>query len=215
VPTAASGFQPVTLDPKLRRGILSRAGYLAVHSDFDSSGPIARGVFALQSILCLPPPSPPANVPPAIPAGDPKVQNMTTRQRFGKHVSSAFCASCHTAIDGVGFGFEEFDGIGVYRTTENGLPIDRSGTILGTGEIDGRYNGVSELAQKVAGSRHLVGCFVKQAYRYAMGQVEPTGGDELQVLSESFSSDTRLTDLFLSIVSNPMFVARVVEATRP
>jgi hypothetical protein len=215
VPMVAPGFQPVTLDPKLRRGILSRAGYLAVHSDFDSSGPIARGVFALQSILCLPPPPPPANVPPAIRAGDPKVQNMTTRQRFGKHVSSAFCASCHTAIDGIGFGFEEFDGIGVYRTTENGLPIDRSGTILGTGEIDGRYDGVSDLAQKVAGSRHLVSCFVKQAYRYAMGQVEPRGDGELQALSESFSSDTRLTDVFLSIVSSPMFVGRLSEAARP
>ncbi len=210
-----SGFQPVTLDPKLRPGILSRAGYLAVHSDFDSSGPIARGVFALQSILCLPPPPPPPNVPPAIPAGDPTVQNVTTRQRFGEHVSSAFCASCHTTIDGIGFGFEEFDGIGAYRTTENGLPVDSSGTIMGTGEIDGAYDGVSELAPKVAGSRHLVDCFVKQAYRYAMGQVEPAQGDALQTLSESFTSDTRLTELLLGIVSEPMFVARVSEAAKP
>lgn len=213
--TVASGLSPVTLDPNLRRGILSRAGYLAVHADFDSSGPIARGVFVLQSILCLPPPPPPPNVPPAIPAGDPKVQGITTRQRFDEHVSSPFCASCHTAIDGIGFGFEEYDGIGAYRTTENGRPVDSSGTVLGTGEIDGKYHGLSELAPKIAGSHHLVDCFVKQTYRYAMGQVEPEGSADIDGLGGSFSADTRLTDLLMSIVSNPMFVERVFEAAKP
>jgi hypothetical protein len=213
--TFDSRFSPVTLDPNLRRGILSRAGYLAVHADFDSSGPIARGVFVLQSILCLPPPPPPANVPPATPAGDPKVQGITTRERFDDHVKSALCRSCHTAIDGIGFGFEEYDGIGAYRTTENGRPVDSSGTVLGTGEIDGKYHGLSELAPKIAGSRHLVDCFVKQAYRYAMGQVEPEAGGALDALGESFSADTRLTDLLLRVVSNPMFVERISEAAKP
>ncbi|HTB73722.1 MAG TPA: DUF1592 domain-containing protein [Polyangiaceae bacterium] len=215
VKAVGSGLQPVTLDPVLRRGILSRAGYLAVHSDVDSSGPIARGVFALQSILCTPPPPPPANVPPATPANDPTVQKLTTRQRFGEHVASSFCATCHTAIDGVGFGFEEFDGIGAYRTSENGLPVDSSGTILGTGEIDGPYKGVSELAPKVAASRHLAGCYLRQAYRYAMGDIEPAGGGVLDALEASFSPDTRITDALLSMVSTSMFVTRVSETPSP
>jgi Protein of unknown function (DUF1592)/Protein of unknown function (DUF1588)/Protein of unknown function (DUF1595)/Protein of unknown function (DUF1587) len=215
VPAVGSGLQPVTLDPVLRRGILSRAGYLAVHSDVDSSGPIARGVFALQSILCTPPPPPPANVPPATPANDPTVKKLTTRQRFGEHVASSFCATCHTAIDGVGFGFEEFDGIGAYRTSENGLPVDSSGTILGTGEIDGPYKGVSELAPRVAASRHLAGCYLRQAYRYAMGDIEPASGGVLDALGASFSPDTRITDALLRMVSTPMFVTRVAETPGP
>ena len=215
VHASGSGLQPVTLDPVLRRGILSRAGYLAVHSDVDSSGPIARGVFALQSILCTPPPPPPPNVPPATPANDPTVKKLTTRQRFGEHVASSFCATCHTAIDGVGFGFEEFDGIGAYRTSENGLPVDSSGTILGTGEIDGPYKGVSQLAPKVAASRHLAGCYLRQAYRYAMGDIEPAGGGLLDALGASFSPDTRITDALLSMVSTPMFVTRVSETPSP
>jgi Protein of unknown function (DUF1592)/Protein of unknown function (DUF1588)/Protein of unknown function (DUF1595) len=215
VPAVGSGFQPVTLDPLLRRGILARAGYLAVHSDVDSSGPIARGVFVLQSILCAPPPPPPPNVPPATPANDPTVKNITTRQRFGQHVSSSFCASCHTAIDGIGFGFEEFDGIGTYRTSENGLPIDSSGTIVGTGEIDGPYVGVSELATKIAGSRHLVDCYVRQAYRYAMGDIEPPAGGDLPALRASFSPDTRITDALLGMVSTRTFVTRVSETPSP
>ena len=216
VQAVGSGLlQPVTLDPVLRRGILSRAGYLAVHSDVDSSGPIARGVFALQSILCTPPPPPPPNVPPAPPANDPTVKKLTTRQRFGEHVASSFCATCHTAIDGVGFGFEEFDGIGAYRTSENGLPVDSSGTILGTGEIDGPYQGVSELAPKVAVSQHLAGCYLRQAYRYAMGNIEPAGGGVLDALSASFSPDTRITDALVGMVSTPMFVTRAFESPSP
>jgi hypothetical protein len=216
-PVMGLGFQPVMLDPQLRKGILTRAGYLAVHSDVDSSGPIARGVFVLQSILCSPPPPPPANVPPATPASDPAVKDVTTRTRFDQHVSSAFCASCHTTIDGMGFGFEEFDGIGAYRTSENGNPVDTSGKVYGTGEIDGSYVGVSQLAIKLAGSHHLVDCYTKQAYRYAMGQVEPSGSDlhSLNSLSTLFSADARLTDMLLNIVAAPMFVTRVSEPPSP
>jgi hypothetical protein len=212
-PVTGPGFQPVTLDP-VRKGVLGRAGYLAVHAATDSSGPIARGVFVLESMLCLPPPQPPANVPPAVPAGDPTVKNITTRQRFAQHVSSSFCAGCHQQIDGVGFGFEEFDGIGAYRTMENGQPVDSTGTIIGTGEIDGSYSGVPELAVKLAGSEHLVDCYVKQAYRFAMGQVEPAT-DDLKSVRASFSSDARVTDVLMNLVDSPLFTTRTFEAQSP
>src|SRR5262249_54962695 len=35
----------VDLDPNVRRGVLTRAGFLTVHSGYDNSNPIARGVF--------------------------------------------------------------------------------------------------------------------------------------------------------------------------
>jgi hypothetical protein len=202
------------LDPKIRSGVLSRAGYLAVHADVDSSGPVSRGVFVMQSILCAPPPPPPANVPPVVAAGDPSLQTLTTRQRFSKHAKTPACAGCHDAIDGIGFGFEQFDGIGAYRATEHGNAVDSSGTILGTGEIDGPFTGVAELATKLAGSRHLIDCFARQAYRYAMGQVEGPD-DPLDALTAGFSSDARMTDVLLAIVSNPIFAARTFEATGP
>jgi hypothetical protein len=211
VAVQGAGFQPVLLDAQLRRGILTRAGFLAVHAATDSSGPIARGVFLLESLLCSPPPAPPANVPPAPPAGAPSVKSLTTRQRFEQHVSSSFCAACHDRIDGIGFGFEEFDGIGAYRDTENGRPIDSSGTVLGTAEIDGPYKGAGELTAKLAGSRMLADCYVRQAYRYAMGQIEGAN-DDLSSLSTSFSADAKMTDVILAIVESPVFVQRQVEA---
>ncbi len=215
VATAGAGFQPVTLDPLLRRGILSRAGYLAVHSDVDSSGPIARGVFVLQSILCTPPPPPPPNVPPATPAGDPTVEDITTRQRFAQHVSSSFCASCHTAIDGFGFGFEEFDGIGVYRTTENGLPIDSSGTSSARATLTARTTAsrTSPRSSPGAGtwSTATSGRLTGTPWATSSRPAAPI----LAGLSASFSPDRRLTDALLGIVSTPTFVTRVSETPSP
>jgi hypothetical protein len=211
VPATGAAFQPVALDPQLRAGIMTRAGFLAVHSDTDSSGPIARGVFLLQRIMCSPPAPPPPNVPPAPPAGAASMKNETTRARFDQHVSSAFCAGCHKQIDGVGFGFEEFDGIGAFRTTENGQPVDSSGTVIGTGEIDGDYAGVAQLTGKLAGSHLLAACFREQAYRYAMGQIEPTGSD-LGSIGPDFTTDAQLTDMLLAIVADPAFVNRAFES---
>jgi hypothetical protein len=209
-----AGFTPVTLDPSLRAGILSRLGYLAVHSDTDSSGPIARGVFLMQSILCSPLAPPPPNVPPAPTLDDPRVANATTRQRFALHAASAACAACHTAIDGFGFGFEEFDGLGVYRTTEKGQPVDTTGTIVGTGDIDGPFHGVADLAAKLVHSDRPLECFTKQAYRYAMGQVEAPG-DDLGSLRAGFSVDAPMTDVLKAIVSDPIFVTRAFEPPIP
>ena len=213
LPSTGSGMHPVTLDPTLRKGIMTRAGFLAVHSATDSSGPVARGVFVLDRIMCLPPPQPPANVPPVVPADDPGVKNVTTRERFAKH-ATGFCAGCHDQIDGVGFGFEQFDGIGAFRTTENGQPVDSSGTVVGASGIAGAYNGVAELSAKLAQSRVLADCFVKQAYRYAMGSIEPPT-DDLGALSKGFDANARLTDILLAIVSSPLFVERTFESQNP
>jgi hypothetical protein len=214
VAIAGPGFQPVMLDPTIRSGVLSRAGYLAVHADVDSSGPVPRGVFVMQSVLCAPPPPPPPNVPPVATARDPAIQSLTTRQRFSHHANTPTCAGCHDRIDGIGFGFEAFDGIGVFRTTEHGNPVDSSGSILGAGEIDGPFAGLTELASKLAGSRRLIDCFARQAYRYAMGQVEGPD-DPLDGLTAGFSSDARMTDVLMAFVSNPIFAVRTFEAGGP
>lgn len=203
-------FQPVALDPGSRAGVLTRAGFLAVHSATDNSNPIARGVFLLGSIMCMPPQPPPANVPAVPPATDPSVQGLTTRQRYDQHVTSSFCASCHNQIDGIGFGFEEFDGIGAYRTTDNGQPVDDTGTIVGTGEIDGNYQGAVDLTQRLAGSRLLSACFARQAYRYAMGQVE-SPREDLGFLTDATGADARLTDAWIAIATSHIFATRTFE----
>jgi hypothetical protein len=204
------GFQPVTLNAQIRPGVLTRSGFLAAHAALDSSGPIARGVFLLQAIMCLPPPPPPFNPPSPPAANDPAVKALTTRQRFDQHASDPVCASCHTRIDGIGFGFEEFDGIGGYRVVENGHPVDSSGTVIGTGEIDGDFRGAAELTARLAGSRLLAACFAKQAYRFVMGQVE-SPQDDRSWLPGASSTDDKMTSVMLAIVKSPIFATRAFE----
>jgi hypothetical protein len=210
-----SGFQSVALDPQIRRGILTRAGFLAAHSDTDSSGPVPRGVFVLEALLCQPPSPPPPNVgsPPSVTTA--KQQHQTTRQRFDAHLNQDFCKGCHTQIDGVGFGFEEFDGMGVFRTTENGSPVDTSGQLVGT-DVDGPFVGAGQLADKLVGSQQVLNCFVKQVYRFAMGQQESdASGALLSKLGSGFTADAPVTDLFMSLIGDPAFVERSTLQTSP
>jgi hypothetical protein len=144
------------------------------------------------------------------PANDPSVQTLTTRQRFEQHVSNPECASCHTRIDGIGFGFEQFDGIGAYRWMDNGQWVDDRGTVIGTGEIDGDFRGAAELVNRLSGSRLLAACFARQAYRYAMGQVE-SAQDDLSWLTDASSTDAKMTAILLAIVESPIFVTRTFE----
>jgi hypothetical protein len=205
------GFAPVSLDPEQRKGILTRAGYLTVHSATSHSSPVERGVFLRQALLCtqLPPPPPDVLRLAMMEQPDP---SKTTRERFAAHSADPFCHSCHQYIDQVGFGFEEFDAIGAFRTTENGKPVDDSGTLLGTRDADGDFRGVGELSERLLTSRQFQDCVVTQMFRFAMGVAETTDDREiLGRISNQFSVDQPLLELVLAIVDSPLFVQRMPE----
>jgi hypothetical protein len=211
-PSSSSGYARVALDPAIRPGVLSRAGYLAAHADSDSSGPVARGVFMMSAVLCYRPLPRPATVPPPPSVADANKAGETTRQRFSRHSHDDGCTTCHKIIDGLGFGFEAFDGMGVYRTTENGHPIDASGMLLGTGDSnsDGPFDGVPGLVDRILASDRVADCFARQMFRFAMGQVEGAAdGPLVDALGARFSVDSRMTDLLLALVASPAFTDRV------
>ena len=81
-------------------------------------------------------------------------------------------------------------------------------------EIDGDYTGAGELAGRMAGSRSLTDCYLRNAYRFAMGQIEPDGED-LRALSVDFGSDAQLTQVLLTLVADPLFARRSFEAEKP
>lgn len=214
-PGAGSDFAPVTLNAPLRRGVFTRAGFLAAHADVDSSGPIPRGVFVLNAILCNAPPPPPANVPAAPPVAIAVQAHQTTRQRFDAHLTQPFCKGCHTQIDGVGFGFEQFDGIGAARTTENGSPVDTNGVLQNT-DVDGPFHGASELEAKLLASQEVLACFIRQMYRFAMGREESSAqAATMKSLGQGFTADSRVTDVIASLVSDPSFVLRTTIEASP
>src|SRR5450432_1996433 len=100
--------QKVTL-PDVRRGLLTHPSILAITSHADRTSPVRRGVFVLRNLLCLPLGNPPQNVNVNLPPIDP---TLTARQQFEALTEHSFCLTCHGEINPIGFGAEDFDGIG-------------------------------------------------------------------------------------------------------
>jgi hypothetical protein len=170
-----------------RGGLLTLGSVLASHAHAMDSSPIKRGVFVRRRLLCQSLPDPPANIDTTPPPLDP---TKTTRARFAEHTSNMACKQCHQFIDGVGFGFEGYDGSGAYRTTENGAAIDISGSILGLESgsmVSTPFQGPAELAELLAKSPTAEACAATQYFRYTRGFQE-TNADACAVvrLQEAF-----------------------------
>ncbi|HEX5084280.1 MAG TPA: DUF1592 domain-containing protein [Blastocatellia bacterium] len=119
-------FRRVDLKTDQRGGILSQASVLTVSSYPTRTSPVIRGKYVLQNILGAPPPAPPPDVP-VLDEG--AVGNTgTLRQQLEKHRSNPTCAACHNRMDVLGFGLENYDAIGRWRTMDGKFPIDVSGT---------------------------------------------------------------------------------------
>lgn len=119
-------FRRVELKTDQRGGILSHASVLTVSSYPTRTSPVIRGKYVLQNVLGAPPPPP----PPDVPALDEEAVGSagSLRQQLEKHRSNAVCASCHSRMDVLGFGLENYDAIGKWRTMDGKFPIDVSGT---------------------------------------------------------------------------------------
>jgi hypothetical protein len=159
--------------------------------------------------LCSEVPPPPPNTPALPPFSDAIAKKETTRQRLEAGLSvDPTCVTCHRLFDQPGYAFEEFDAVGVYRTTENGQPIDSRGQLTGT-DVDGSFANATELENRLLGSKQLLTCVAKQVYRYATGRVEsPEAAPTIAHLQACFTVDSPVTDLLLGIVSEPAFVLR-------
>jgi hypothetical protein len=119
-------FQKVALPAgSPRGGLLGMAAVHAMGSDGIESSPVERGAWVLRYILNDPPPPAPPNVPQLSRIEDP---SLTVRQKLASHMEEAQCASCHRKIDPIGFGLENFNAAGKWRTQEghgrNSHPID-------------------------------------------------------------------------------------------
>ncbi|MDI1480939.1 DUF1592 domain-containing protein [Polyangium sp. y55x31] len=176
---ATQSFERVELDPTKTSGILTHASVLAATGKPNQTSPVHRGKFVRERLLCQILPPPPNNA--AFNAPDVR-PDATTRERFAEHSENPACAGCHIKMDPVGFGFEHYDGIGLYRDTDQGLPIDDSGELVDTRGIDGPFEGVVELGQRLAQSEEARQCVATQWFRFAYGRVE--GEDDRCSMSE-------------------------------
>ena len=182
-----TGFQKVMLDPTQRAGIITSPAILASNAKPNQTSPVLRGKFVREQFFCQPLPPPPANLVIVVPQVTP---GSTTRQRFAMHEQQSSCAACHKLMDGMGLGFEQFDPLGRLRKDDQGLPIDASGTIVSTDDINGDFVGGVALAQKLAMSTETRGCFVREWFRFANGRSEiPADQCTLQSLNDQFDAE--------------------------
>jgi hypothetical protein len=126
----------VALDDPNRGGVLGMAAVLTLTSYPRRTSPVLRGKWVLEELLGTPPPPPPPNIK-TLPQDDRPRDGMTFRQRLEQHRRDASCASCHAKLDPLGFGLENFDAIGRWRTEVAGEPVDASGRLAGGEAFEG------------------------------------------------------------------------------
>jgi hypothetical protein len=182
VQAPASGFAQVQLPSSSgRAGILGQAAVIAAQSHPNRTSPTSRGVFILENLLCTIPPPPPMGVNTNVPMDT----TQTTRQQLTAHRAMATCASCHSLFDPLGLSMEHFDPIGQYRATENGLPIDATGTLDGMS-----FDGEAQLGSILAQDPAVTNCLMRNFYRNVNGRVDDVA-DAAQVTSLAQTLATR------------------------
>lgn len=164
IPAGEPGFIQVSLTDSPRRGLLTHGSILTVTSNPNRTSPVKRGRWILENILGEPP-------PPALPDIMPLEQQElkgTLRQRMEQHRADPSCASCHSVMDPLGFALENFDGVGRWRTEEDGQPIDASGE-LPSGEVFDGAVGLLEILQQEKKDKFLR-CLTEKMLIYALGR---------------------------------------------
>ncbi len=159
-------FRRVQLSGGQRGGVLSQASVLSVTSNPTRTSPVKRGKWVLENLLGAPPPPPPPNVPelkddPATPA------EGSLRARMEQHRAKAECAACHSRMDPLGFGLENYNAIGGWRTQDGQFAIDASGTLPGGKS----FNGPAELKQLLkTKQKQFVRCLAEKLLTYGLGR---------------------------------------------
>ncbi len=150
-----------------RRGLLTHASILTVTSDSIRTSPVKRGKWLLENILGITAPPPPPNVP-ALTEGAQVEKTASVRVRLEAHRSKPGCASCHSLIDPLGFGLENFNAIGKWRDKDGDFPVDSTG-VLTSGQ---KFNNAPELVDVLLADRKDVYLrnLARKMLTYALGR---------------------------------------------
>jgi hypothetical protein len=200
---APVGFQKVKLGDDRRGGVLTQGSILTVTSNPTRTSPVKRGKWLLENILGSPPPPPPPMVEP-LDESSAAIAKGSLRERMEQHRSKSGCASCHQRMDPLGFGFENFDGIGRWRTQDGGFAIDPAGD-LPSGES---FKTPKQLRGILMVHRdEFVRCLTEKLLTYAVGRgLEYYDKCTVDIIVDGMKkNDYRFSALIESIVSSDPF----------
>lgn len=189
---------PLPADQK-RGGILGHASVLSVLAHVSSTSPTHRGKFVRETLLCTTIPAPPPGVATDLPVGD---GTETMRERLEIHMTEPSCAGCHVLMDPIGFALESYDGVGAFRTLDNGKPIDDASDLDGT-----PVAGAAQLGAALSANDAAHTCLVRNLYRHATGHIE--NDSELEALESVTAAYLEagydLPTALVEIVTSPAF----------
>lgn len=202
---APSALEARLLGPS-RSGYFMQVPFLLFNGMDHDPHSINRGVALEIGVLCgLVPSIEAVPIPPLGP-------NQTNRQRISQLTDSCG-APCHAGhINALGFAFENFDGLGQERQTDNGLPVDTSGRYPFTEGVKD-FAGAKELMTMLASSTQAHTCYAKKMTSYAL-QRDIVARDSafVETLGKASGSES-IKELAISLIEAPAF--RVREAGNP
>jgi len=195
-----------------RGGLLGMGAVLAVSSLPHRTSPVLRGKWILDTMLGTPPPPPPADVPALNETPSASGEFTSLRDQLETHRSDPQCASCHNMMDPLGFGLENYDVLGSYRTQTRGVPIDASGTLP-----DGtQFNGADELKLWLLNRKdQFVRNLTRKTLGYSLGR-SLSGEDNCvidSIVKTLAKDDYRSQTLIIEIVKSVPF--RYKQVTPP
>jgi len=196
----STGWEPYDFAPgDDRAGLLGQAGFLALYSHAGRSSPTLRGRAIRELLMCEPVPNPPGNVNFTAVQDTSNKAKPTARIRLSEHATDPSCSGCHKIMDPIGLSLERFDGIGMFRSTENGAPIDPTGLMDGT-----TFQGAEGLGKTMAADPSTTQCVATRALSYATGKSSDDVSPWVEALDKRFAAEGySIRALFAQVATMP------------
>jgi len=199
-------FRRVPVPSDARRGLLGHGSLQLVTSNPNRTSPVMRGKWILENLIGTAAPTPPPDVPPL--DEKPTATAKSVRERIEQHRASPACAGCHKIMDPIGLAMENFDAVGRWRTTDEGVAIDASGQL-----VDGTaLNGPASLRQALMNRQDVfLASLTEKLMMYGVGR-ETNYSDMPAVrtmMRDAAKNRYRFSDLILGVVRSAAFQMKV------
>ncbi|MEM9070656.1 MAG: DUF1592 domain-containing protein [Myxococcota bacterium] len=214
VDRAGEGWRRV--DMPERAGILTTGAVMTAHGSETFTQPVHRGLFVRNRLLCQDlPGAPPGAIDDANETAEELPDELSERERLVVITENGPCASCHSLMNSIGYGFEAFDPIGRFRMTDStGAIVDINGSIEGQNEFEtdanGSFVGAHELVAQLAGSDDVARCMSRQWFRFATQRHEsPRDERAIEGVFEAFAaSGFQLREAMVAVTGTDAFLYR-------
>ncbi len=209
-PSQKTGSGLVDLDATQRLGVFTQPSMIASHSGPTTTRLVKRGVFFTRKIMCVDLAPPPQGTDTSVPTAT----EQTERARIEGVTTSAKCVGCHSRINPFGFSFENYDAIGRWRTTDEGIVVDPKVTFDFLEEGPMTTKTPVEALKTITSSSRFKQCFVRQLFRFYSGREETAADSPLlrQMFLQFIENDEQDIVKLLRLLANSGRVTQRMES---